>query len=89
MSTAPPIGPLLRKVVKAQHTSQAKLAAEIGVSQKHLSQVAGGTAPLSLDLALALEVATGIPTLVWAITDVAYRIEKRRRQTEQEGAERG
>lgn len=73
-----PIGPLLRQVLKAQRTSQAKLAAEIGVSQKHLSQVATGGAPLSHDLAIWLETATGVPAIVWATTDAAYRIELRR-----------
>jgi plasmid maintenance system antidote protein VapI len=74
----PPIGPLLRQVVKAQRTSQAKLAAELGVSQKHLSQVAIGHAQLSYDLAIRLEEATGVPAIVWATTDAAYRIELRR-----------
>lgn len=78
MNAPSPIGPLLRQVIRAQRTSQAKLAAEIGVSQKHLSQVAVGNAPLSHDLAIWLETALGVPAIVWATTDAAYRIELRR-----------
>jgi len=48
-------------------TKQAALAETLGVSRGYLSELAGGTKKPSLDLAFAIERATGgaVPASVW------------------------
>ena len=54
-------GELIQREIEARNVSQSELAMRLGVSKKHLNQVVNGLAPLSADLALALERATGVP----------------------------
>ena len=59
-----PPGQLIQRELDALHVSQSELALRLGVSKKHLNQVVNGVAPLSADLALALERTIGAPAQV-------------------------
>lgn len=56
-----PPGQLIQRELDALHVSQSELALRLGVSKKHINQVVNGIAPLSADLALALERTIGAP----------------------------
>lgn len=59
-----PPGQLIQRELDALHVSQSELALRLGVSKKHLNQVVNGIAPLSADLAIALERTIGAPAQV-------------------------
>lgn len=51
----------------------AELARRLGVTPKHVSELLSGKAPLSHQLALALERVTGIPARLWNLYESGYR----------------
>ncbi|MDN5855137.1 MAG: ImmA/IrrE family metallo-endopeptidase [Actinomycetia bacterium] len=51
----------------------AELARRLGVTPKHVSELLNGKAPLSHQLALALERVTGIPARIWNLYEANYR----------------
>lgn len=61
---------LLRDALRAQHKTVTALAAELGISRKHLSNVLNGRAPPGLRLLLALGAASGVePELLVSLLD--------------------
>jgi HTH-type transcriptional regulator/antitoxin HigA len=69
----PTLGSLLRQTLTALDISQAELARRTGLTTKHVNWVVNGRAPLSVDVAIAIGHATGIPAQVWAGIDAARR----------------
>ena len=53
--------------------SQAELARHTGLSEKHISQIMKGDAPISVDTAIKLEIATDIPARLWSSMEHVYR----------------
>ena len=51
----------------------AELARRLGVTPKHVSELLSGKAPLSHQMALALERVTGIPAHIWNLYEANYR----------------
>jgi transcriptional regulator with XRE-family HTH domain len=61
---------LLRDALRAQHKTVTTLAAEVGISRKHLSNVLNGAAPPGLRLLLVLGAASGVePELLISLLD--------------------
>lgn len=51
----------------------AELSRRLGVTRKHVSELLGGKAPLSHQMAIALERVTGIPARLWNLYEAGYR----------------
>lgn len=68
-----PPGETLRDRLAEMNLSQAELAARAGLSAKHVNQIVKGTAPITLETAIALERITGIPASVWNRREADYR----------------
>lgn len=58
-------GAVLQTELEDRSMSQADLAARTGLTPKHINQVIKGTASLSSDVAVRLELALGIPSILW------------------------
>lgn len=71
-------GELIRFEVNARGFSQAELAARAGVSAKHLNQVIQDAVPLSVDTALRLERALGVPAAILTQVDAVNQANKQR-----------
>lgn len=69
---APPGGELVR-VLDALGMSQIQLAAQVGLSTKHVNQICSGKAALSYETAIKLEDVTGVPASWWNAAEAAYR----------------
>jgi plasmid maintenance system antidote protein VapI len=69
----PPPGLELRRVMRAMGLSQVKFAAVVGVSTKHLNQMVMGNVPISYEMVIRLEDATGVPASWWNAAEAAYR----------------
>ncbi|MYJ48761.1 MAG: ImmA/IrrE family metallo-endopeptidase [Acidimicrobiales bacterium] len=53
--------------------TQADLAARMGLSAKHINQIAKGAAPVTTETALGLEQVTRVPAAVWNNLELNYR----------------
>jgi HTH-type transcriptional regulator/antitoxin HigA len=60
--------------------SQTDLAHRLGVSLKHVNQVANGAASISSELALGLEKVFGVPATFWINRESLYRADLARRE---------
>jgi plasmid maintenance system antidote protein VapI len=69
---AVPTGDFIREWLEENEFSQADLARAMGVSAKHVSKLLAG-ASLSPDVALKLELVTGIPARIWLQQEATYR----------------
>lgn len=72
-------GEHVRDFLEAQQLSQSDFAARAGVSEKHVSQIIGGKAGISAEMALALERIVGGGATMWINLDAAYRLWKAQR----------
>lgn len=70
---ASPPGGTLRDVLTELGMTQAELAARAGWSEKFVSQMANGKAPISPETALALERILGTPASFWMNREANYR----------------
>jgi HTH-type transcriptional regulator/antitoxin HigA len=66
-------GEMLAEVLEEQYMTQADLARRLGVSTKHVYQVINGAAPVSSELAIALERVTGVAAGLWNGLEANYR----------------
>lgn len=73
-------GSMIRAWLAQSGWKQTRLARELGLSQKHMSQLTLGIVNLSPRVALDLERVTGIPAEVWAVADVMYRLTQLRHE---------
>ena len=69
-------GEHVRDFLEAQQLSQAEFAARAGLSEKHVSQIIGGKAGITAEVALALERIVGGGAAMWLNLDSAYRLWK-------------
>ena len=65
----------------------AELSRRLGVTRKHVSELLSGKAPLSHNMALALERVTGVPARLWNLYEAGYRDSLARVQADQTLAE--
>jgi len=70
--TVPP-GATLKETLDAKGLSQADLSLRTGISEKTISQIINGVAPISFDTAEKLELATGVPASFWNRRELSYR----------------
>ncbi len=63
-----PPGETLLEMLGEESMSQAELARRTGLSTKHISQIANGHVPISTDVAIRLERATGVPARLMPLT---------------------
>ncbi|MEI6451817.1 MAG: helix-turn-helix domain-containing protein [Actinomycetes bacterium] len=71
-SVSPP-GRSLRRALAAMDMSQAQLASRLGKTEKFVSEVVNGKAPISPETALHLEHVLGTPASFWNNRERAYR----------------
>lgn len=71
-SVSPP-GATLLDVLEERGITQADLAQRLDRSTKNISEVVNGKAPITSDLALALEQTLGIPARFWIAREAIYR----------------
>ena len=70
---AVPAGELIRDELEARGLSQTELAARTGLSTKHVNQVVKAVAPLSIDTALKIERAIGLPAQLLMTLEARYQ----------------
>lgn len=70
--TVPP-GATLKETLDLKGISQAELSLRTGLSEKVVSQIVNGIAPISFDSAEKLELATGVPAGFWNRRELSYR----------------
>ncbi len=74
-------GEILKATLAGLGMSQAELSRRTGLSTKHINQIVMGTAVLSIETAIKVEEATGIPAMLWNTLEAAYRDALARRPT--------
>lgn len=68
-------GDFIAEWMEDEGINAAELARRLGVTSKHVSELLSGKAPLSHQLALALERVTAVPARLWNLYEVGYRSE--------------
>ncbi len=68
-------GDFISEWMEDEGINAAELGRRFGVTSKHVSELLSGKAPLSHQLALALERVTGIPARLWNLYESGYRSE--------------
>jgi HTH-type transcriptional regulator/antitoxin HigA len=68
-----PPGDTLLETLKAMGMSQAEFAADMWVTEKHVSSVVKGKSPISEDTALKLERVLGVNAVFWRNLEHQYR----------------
>ena len=66
-------GATLRDVLEEKGISQSALAIRAGMTEKNVSQIINGVAPISYETAEKFEMAIGIPARFWNQRELAYR----------------
>ena len=70
---AVPPGETLQETLEALGMTQAQLAVRTGLTPKTINQIVKGGHALSLETAIKLERATGVPAHVWNALEMSYR----------------
>ena len=76
--TATHPGELIKDELKERHMTQKQLAAETGIKPSVLSETVNGKRSISLNMALALENALGIPADVWMNLQTQFDLDSAR-----------
>lgn len=66
-------GATLKESIDAKGISQTQLAQRAGLTEKTISQIINGIAPISYDTAEKLELVTGVPAKFWNRRELGYR----------------
>ena len=66
-------GATLKESIDAKGISQVQLAQRAGLTEKTISQIINGIAPISYDTAGKLELVTGVPAKFWNRRELGYR----------------
>ena len=66
-------GTTLKESIDAKGISQTQLAQRAGLTEKTISQIINGIAPISYDTAGKLELVTGVPAKFWNRRELGYR----------------
>lgn len=70
---AVPPGATLKETIGAKGMSQADLAVRSGLTEKTISLIINGSAPLTIDTANKLELVLGVPARFWNARELTYR----------------
>ena len=70
---ATPPGKLIKEQITDRGITQKELAMRMDISEKHLSQLINGDAPLTSNIAYRLEMVLGIPASFWLNYEAIYR----------------
>lgn len=70
---AVPPGETLQETIAALNMDQRELATRLGMSEKHVSQIVNGVAPVTYETADKLELVTGVPSRIWNNLETKYR----------------
>lgn len=68
-----PPGATLKDVIEEAGMTQSDLADRTGMSEKTISQIINGVAPITVDTADRLELVLGVPASFWNRRELAYR----------------
>jgi addiction module HigA family antidote len=68
-----PPGDSLADILEERNMSQAELAARLGRSEKTISEIIQGIAPITPDIAAGLELVLGAPARFWNERERRYR----------------
>ena len=68
-------GELIRDELKERHMTQKQLATEAGIKPSVLSETVNGKRSVSVNMALALEKALGIPADIWMNMQTQYDLD--------------
>ena len=66
-------GATLKEILDEKGISQAALATRAGMTEKNVSQIINGVAPISYETAEKFEMALGVPASFWNQRELAYR----------------
>jgi HTH-type transcriptional regulator/antitoxin HigA len=66
-------GETIREVIEQKSLSQAELSRRTGLTEKTVSQLLSGIAPITYEIAAKLELALGIPARFWNSREMMYR----------------
>jgi len=66
-------GVTLKEMLDDRGMSQSELAARTELSEKTVSQISNGAAPITIETAAKLEMATGVPASFWNSRETRYR----------------
>lgn len=80
-------GETIREILEERGISQVDFAARMGKSEKFVSQLINGKAPLSYETAIDLERVCGVPASFWNAAEATYRDLLTRQRTENETRE--
>ena len=75
---AVPPGLTLQETIDAQGIDQPELAVRSGLSAKEINQIIEGVAPITHDIAIRLEHATGVPARMWNNLEANYQEQRAR-----------
>lgn len=70
---AVPPGVTLKEILETKGMSQSELAARMNMTDKTVSQIINGVAPISFDTAYKLELVLGVPASFWNRLELGYR----------------
>ncbi len=68
-----PPGATLRETLETKGIAQSDLADRTGLTEKTISQIVNGVAPVTYETAEKLELALGIPASFWNQREMTYR----------------
>ena len=77
-SIAIPPGETIKEYIDALGITQVELAASLGITTKHLSNIINGNAPITYDTALKLETVLGPSAQFWMNLESNYQLDKAR-----------
>ncbi|PKQ15170.1 MAG: XRE family transcriptional regulator [Actinobacteria bacterium HGW-Actinobacteria-7] len=80
-------GETIREILDERAVSQVDFATRMGKSEKFISQLVNGKAPISHDTAIELERVLGVPSSFWNAAEATYRDLLARQRQEAESAE--
>src|SRR5579871_1182749 len=81
---AVPPGATLKEILESKKMPQAEFAVRMGMTEKTISQIINGAAPISYETALKLEMVLGVSANFWSAREAQYRSALIRvRETEQ------
>jgi plasmid maintenance system antidote protein VapI len=70
---AVPSGASLKEILESKEMPQAEFAVRMGMTEKTISQIINGTAPISYETASKLEMVLGVPAHFWNAREAQYR----------------
>jgi HTH-type transcriptional regulator/antitoxin HigA len=70
---AVPPGETLKEILDDKGITQAELAVRTGLTEKTVSQIISGNAPISYDTAEKLELSTGVSARFWNSREAQFR----------------